>query len=67
MNNYIVYINKLNLLESPYIKDATIALKISEEEYLKTRSFKAHEAWEWNPNTQTFNLITQRLLIIIEL
>jgi hypothetical protein len=44
MKMYTVYINKLNLLQSPYIQDATIALEISEEEFLKTRSIEFSKA-----------------------
>lgn len=59
---YTVYINNLNLLASPYVRDAYTELEISEEEYLKTRSFQAHEAWQWFPEEQTFKLVTSPVL-----
>jgi hypothetical protein len=46
MKTYIVYINKLNLLQSPYIQDANIALEISEAEFLKIKSIEFSKAWQ---------------------
>jgi hypothetical protein len=39
-----VFINSLGYLASPYIKDATIPLEITETEYSKTRTFGNAEA-----------------------
>jgi hypothetical protein len=41
---YSVYINNLNYASSPFIRDATIEIKVSEEEYLKVQSFKTTKA-----------------------
>jgi hypothetical protein len=41
-----VFINSLGYLASPYIKDATLPLEISEAEYSKTRTFRNAEAWK---------------------
>lgn len=62
MKTYIVYINKLNLLQSPYIQDANIALEIPEEEFLKTRSIEFSKAWQWNPTLNKFEKITTPVL-----
>lgn len=52
-----VFINSLGYLASPYIKDATLPLEISEAEYSKTRTFGNAEAWKWNFETKTFELV----------
>ena len=58
MKTHTVYINKLNLLQSPYVHDATIPVEVSEVEYNKIRTHKFYEAWQWNPELQHFELIT---------
>lgn len=59
MKTYTVYINKLNLLQSPYVTDATVPLEISETEYNKVnKGHKFYEAWYWNSEIQQFELIT---------
>ena len=62
MKTYIVYINKLNLLQSPYIQDANIALEISEAEFLKVKSIEFSKAWQWNSELKTFEKITTPVL-----
>lgn len=54
---YIVYINNLGYLKSPFILDAETELEVSEEEYKKTRSFKSETAWRWNYELSTFELV----------
>lgn len=54
---YIVYINNLGYLKSPFILDAENALEVTEEEYNKTRSFKSETAWKWNYDLKTFELV----------
>ena len=62
MKRYTVYINKLNLLQSPYIQDANIAIEISEEEFIKTRSIEFSKAWQWNSTLNMFEKITTPVL-----
>lgn len=52
--SYIVYINNLNYVKSPFILDAERPIEVSETEYLKVQSFKSEYAWRWNEDLETF-------------
>lgn len=54
---YSVYINNLNYVSSPFIRDATIEIKVSKEEYLKVQRFKTTKAWRWDEELKTFLLV----------
>ena len=51
---YTVYINNLNYAESPFIKDATRKIEISEEEYIKIQTVSSSQVWRWNEDQNTF-------------
>lgn len=53
---YTVYINNLNYAESPFIRDATRKIEVSEEEYLKIQEISSSQAWLWDEEQQTFIL-----------
>ena len=59
---YTVYINNLNLLASPTIKDATIPVKISEEEFKKISFIPLAYEWSWNAETKSFELVVSPVL-----
>ena len=59
---YTVYINNLNLLASPTIKDAKKPIKISEEEYKKISFIPLAHEWCWDKETKTFNLVVSPVL-----
>jgi len=41
---YTVYINNLNYAASPFIKDATHKIEVSEEEYIKVQEVSSSQA-----------------------
>ena len=55
---YTVYVNNLNFVQSPFIKDATVPIEVSKEEYLKVQEFKTEQAWKWNTELKTFESVT---------
>lgn len=54
----IVLVNNLGYLQSPFFKDATIEIEVSDEEYEKISSFPGCKAWKLNDDNCTFSLVT---------
>ena len=55
----IVKINLNGYLESPYIKDAEIPVKVSNNVYAQLLSCPIAKAWKWNFTTREFELVPQ--------
>lgn len=55
---YTVYINNLNYVESPFIRDASRKIEVPEEEYFKIQEISSSQAWLWDEEQQTFILTT---------
>lgn len=52
-----VMVNNLGFLAGPSVRDATIEIEVSEEVFNQISNWPAAKIWQYNWDTQTFNLV----------